>query len=55
LHRRDFHFTGGTDGAAPVSNVTFDTNNNLYGTAATGGNGSCNPAAGCGTVWMIKP
>ena len=48
-------FTGGTDGAEPISNVTFDTNGNLYGTAATGGNSSCNPPHGCGVVWMIKP
>ena len=44
-------FTGGSDGAEPGSNVTFDTNSNLYGTAGTGGNSSCNPptaAASCG-------
>ncbi|MFZ0707727.1 MAG: choice-of-anchor tandem repeat GloVer-containing protein [Candidatus Korobacteraceae bacterium] len=50
-----YDFIGGPDGAGPVSNVTFDTNNNLFGTAGTGGNGSCNPPHGCGTVWMIKP
>jgi uncharacterized repeat protein (TIGR03803 family) len=48
-------FTGGLDGAEPISNVAFDTSGILYGTAATGGNSSCNPPYGCGTVWMIKP
>lgn len=48
-------FTGGTDGAIPYSNVTIDTDGTLYGTAEGGGNSSCFPPAGCGTVWMIKP
>ena len=42
-------FTGGNDGANPVSTVTIDTDGTLYGTASVGGN------AGGGTVWMIKP
>jgi uncharacterized repeat protein (TIGR03803 family) len=41
-------FTLGNDGALPTSNVTFDTQGNLYGTAASGGLGN-------GVVWMIKP
>lgn len=48
-------FTGGTDGFHPVSNVTIDADGILYGTAADGGDSSCNPPYGCGTVWMIKP
>ncbi len=48
-------FADGTDGADPLSNVTIDTDGTLYGTAASGGNLSCNPPYGCGTVWMIKP
>jgi len=48
-------FTGGADGAYSGSNVTFDTNGNLYGTAIIGGNLTCAPPGGCGTVWMIKP
>ena len=48
-------FTGGPDGWGPVSNVTIDTDGTLYGTAAVGGDSSCNPPHGCGTVWMIKP
>ena len=42
-------FTGGGDGAFPVSNVTFDANGNLYGTASAGG------AYGAGVVWEITP
>ncbi|MGA2370846.1 MAG: choice-of-anchor tandem repeat GloVer-containing protein [Candidatus Korobacteraceae bacterium] len=51
----DLHdFTGGSDGGKPQSNVTFDANGNLYGTASEGGTGSqCN--GGCGVVWEITP
>ena len=48
-------FTGGADGAYPISNVTIDTDGTLYGTAQAGGNLTCNASVGCGTVWMIKP
>jgi hypothetical protein len=47
------YFTGGTDGANPISNVTFDANGNLYGTASVGANPTC--FAGCGVVWKITP
>jgi uncharacterized repeat protein (TIGR03803 family) len=49
-------FTGGGDGARPISNVTCDANGILYGTAQYGGfmDYPCQ-AIGCGTVWMIKP
>jgi uncharacterized repeat protein (TIGR03803 family) len=50
-----YDFTDGPDGAEPFSNVTIDTDGTLYGTATIGGNSSCNPPYGCGTVWMIKP
>ena len=43
-------FTGGNDGANPISNVTIDPNNgSLYGTASAGG------SQGVGVVWMITP
>jgi uncharacterized repeat protein (TIGR03803 family) len=42
-------FTGGADGEYPVSNVSIDTDGNLYGTTQHGGTG-----AG-GVVWMIRP
>ena len=41
-------FTGGSDGAYPYSNVTFDAAGNLYGTASGGGRG-------VGVVWEITP
>ncbi len=49
-------FSGYSDGAIPFSNVTLDTNGNLYGTAYYGGTfgGNCGNI-GCGTVWMITP
>jgi uncharacterized repeat protein (TIGR03803 family) len=42
-------FIGGSDGANPTSNLIFDANGNLYGTASAGG------AYGWGTVWEITP
>jgi uncharacterized repeat protein (TIGR03803 family) len=42
-------FTGGNDGASPISTVSIDTDGTLYGTASVGGTG------GGGTVWMLKP
>jgi uncharacterized repeat protein (TIGR03803 family) len=48
-------FTGGEDGANPMSSVAIDTDGTLYGTAYAGGSrqGICS-VMGCGTVWMIK-
>lgn len=42
-------FTGGSDGGHPYSNVVFDANGNLYGTASSGG------SQGYGAVWEITP
>ena len=42
-------FTGGNDGANPISNVVIDASGNLYGTASAGG------AQGYGVVWEITP
>jgi uncharacterized repeat protein (TIGR03803 family) len=47
-------FTGGSDGATPLSNIVFDANGNLYGTASAGGTYSCN-GLGCGVIWEITP
>lgn len=40
-------FTGGTDGAYPYSNLAFDSNGDLYGTASAGG------AFGAGVVFEV--
>jgi uncharacterized repeat protein (TIGR03803 family) len=42
-------FTGGDDGAYPLSNVIIDPSGNLYGTASAGG------SKGHGIVWEIAP
>jgi len=42
-------FAGGSDGAAPQSQVTFDTGGNLYGTTLRGGSG------GAGTAFQLTP
>jgi uncharacterized repeat protein (TIGR03803 family) len=42
-------FTGGEDGANPVSGLIFDTKGNLYGTTQTGG------ASGFGVVFELAP
>ena len=44
-----YRFTGGSDGAAPVSDLVVDGVGNLYGTASTGGNGNA------GTVFQLSP
>lgn len=42
-------FTGGLDGGFPYSDVVFDSDGNLYGTASIGG------SLGNGVVWQIAP
>jgi len=44
-----YDFTGGEDGARPLSTVLIDPQGNLYGTAQVGG------AYGYGVVWEITP
>ncbi len=46
-----YSFTGGTDGGEPYKGVTLDFHGNLYGTAVTGGGGSCE--GGCGVVFKL--
>jgi uncharacterized repeat protein (TIGR03803 family) len=51
-----YDFSGGSDGAFPISNVAFDRSGNLYGTTASGGlAGGCGGGDGCGVVWEITP
>ena len=46
-----YNFTGGTDGGEPYKGVTLDKHGNLYGTAVTGGGGSCE--GGCGVAYKL--
>jgi uncharacterized repeat protein (TIGR03803 family) len=46
-----YSFTGGTDGGEPYKGVTLDTHGNIYGTAVTGGGGSCE--GGCGVIFKL--
>lgn len=51
VHTVLYNFTGGTDGGEPYKGVTIDPQGNLYGTAVTGGSGSCE--GGCGVVFKL--
>lgn len=46
-----YSFTGGADGGEPYKGVTLDAQGNLYGTAVTGGGGSCE--GGCGVTYKL--
>src|SRR5213592_1893679 len=46
-----YSFTSGADGGEPYKGVTLDREGNLYGTAVTGGSGSCE--GGCGVVYKL--
>ncbi len=51
IHTVLYNFTGGPDGGEPYKGVTLDAQGNLYGTAVTGGGGSCE--GGCGVVFEL--
>src|SRR5215813_1188332 len=51
VHTVLYNFTGGADGGEPYKGVTLDAAGNLYGTAVTGGGGSCE--GGCGTAFKL--
>jgi uncharacterized repeat protein (TIGR03803 family) len=46
-------FTGLPDGAYPYDNLVRDKAGNLYGTTHDGGDSSCIPPYGCGTVFKV--
>src|SRR5260370_2264419 len=46
-----YSVTSGADGGEPYKGVTLDRKGNLYGTAVTGGSGSCE--GGCGVVYKL--
>ena len=51
VHTVLYNFTGGADGGEPYKGVTLDAEGNLYGTAVTGGGGTCE--GGCGVVYKV--
>jgi uncharacterized repeat protein (TIGR03803 family) len=51
VHTVLYSFTSGADGGEPYKGVTVDRKGNLYGTAVTGGSGSCE--GGCGVVYKL--
>jgi hypothetical protein len=50
-----YTFQDEADGAEPGSALVFDNAGNLYGTAASGGDLTCNPSFGCGVVYELSP
>jgi uncharacterized repeat protein (TIGR03803 family) len=48
-----YSFTGGTDGLFPVGGLVRDAAGNLYGMTEAGGDFSCDPGFGCGTVFKV--
>lgn len=46
-----YSFSGGSDGGEPYKGVTLDGQGNIFGTAVTGGSGSCD--GGCGVVYKL--
>ncbi|HET7209674.1 MAG TPA: choice-of-anchor tandem repeat GloVer-containing protein [Terriglobales bacterium] len=51
VHKVLYSFRGGADGGEPYKGATLDAQGNLYGTAVTGGAGSCE--GGCGVIWKL--
>ena len=48
-----YRFTGGADGANPISGLIEDTRGNLYGTTRYGGDLACHSQSGCGVVFKL--
>ena len=48
-------FNGSGDGALPVGVLLQAVDGNIYGTTPNGGDLSCNPPYGCGTVFKMTP
>ena len=46
-------FSGGADGANPYAGLLRDAAGNFYGTAYSGGSGSCFADQGCGVVFKL--
>ena len=52
---RTLHVFEGVDGIYPQASLIVGGDNSLYGTTTGGGDLSCNPPSGCGTVFRITP
>jgi uncharacterized repeat protein (TIGR03803 family) len=50
-----YSFTGAADGGLPQSGITLDAKGNLYSSTSSGGDLACNPPAGCGTLFRMRP
>jgi uncharacterized repeat protein (TIGR03803 family) len=50
-----YSFTGKEDGGYPYASLVLDAKGNLYGTTYYGGDLSCQPPNGCGTVFKVDP
>jgi uncharacterized repeat protein (TIGR03803 family) len=53
-----YSFSGGDDGAGPVTAPVVGPNGTLYGSTAAGGGGSCSEIyeySGCGTIFNLHP
>jgi uncharacterized repeat protein (TIGR03803 family) len=48
-----YSFTGGADGFNPFAGLVRDGLGNLYGTTQEGGDSTCHPIAGCGTIYKL--
>jgi uncharacterized repeat protein (TIGR03803 family) len=49
-----YAFSGGSDGSSPSSSLVLDSQGNLYGTAFSGGDLTCNTEdEGCGTAFKL--
>lgn len=50
-----YTFTAGADGSEPSATLLLDSKGNLYGEASFGGDDTCFPPVGCGTVFELSP
>jgi hypothetical protein len=53
-----YSFTGGNDGAGPVSTLVIGPNGTLFGSTAAGGGGACSKIyeySGCGAIFNLRP
>lgn len=54
-HFQVLHKFERADGSAPIAALIFDSQGNLIGTTALGGDLNCNNGSGCGTVFRLSP